>query len=163
MKQISILVIVALLAGCYGATPEKTGLEGKPLPSFNLLLPDSATWVNTSKVPKGKSVTLFGFNPYCTYCRAQTKDIIDDMDELKDVQFYFITPYPYAHMKKYCKEYQLEKYPNIIIGTDTANAMGKYFEITAVPYLAIYNKEQKLNKVFMGKIPTSQLKNATEE
>lgn len=163
MKQISIFFIVAMLAGCYSATPEKTGLEGKPLPGFNLLLPDSATWVNTSNAPKGKPVLLFGFSPYCPYCRAQTKEIIEDMDELKDIQFYFITPFPYAHMKKFWKEFELQKYPNITIGTDTANAISKYFDITAVPYLAIYNKEQKLNKVFMSKIPTSQLKKATEE
>jgi thiol-disulfide isomerase/thioredoxin len=163
MKRISIAFIIICLAGCFGAEPQKTGMEGKPLPGFNLLLPDSSTWINTSQASKGKPIALYYFNPYCPYCKAQTNEIIEDMDKLKGIQFYFITPYPFADMKKFWKEYQLGKYPNISIGIDTASAMGNYFEVTGVPYIAIYGKDQKLNNTFMGKIFSSQIKQVAEE
>jgi hypothetical protein len=41
--------------------------------------------------------------------------------------------------------------------------MGDYFEITNVPYMAIYNKDKKLNKAFRGKIYSNQLKKAAEQ
>jgi thiol-disulfide isomerase/thioredoxin len=163
MKKIIIAFIIMCLTGCFGAEPQKTGLEGKPLPTFNLLSPDSSTWIHTNQAPKGKPVALYYFNPHCPYCKAQTKEIIEDMSKLKGIQFYFITPYPFAEMKKFYKEYELEKYTNIITGIDTASAMGNYFEITGVPYLAIYGKEQKLNNTFMGKVFSSQIKKVAEQ
>lgn len=163
MKKLSITFIITFIVGCFGAEPERTGLEGKPLPDFNLLLPDSSTWINTRQAQKGKPVVLYYFSPHCPYCKAQTKEIIEDMDKLKGIQFYFITAFPFSEMKKFSKEYELAKYPNISTGLDTANAMGNYFEIRAVPYIAIYGKNQKLNNIFDGKIYSSQIKKAAEK
>lgn len=163
MQRISITFIIFIFAGCYGAEPQKTGMEGKPLPSVNLLLIDSTTWFNINDAPKGKPVALYYFNPHCPYCKAQTKEIIEDVDKLKGIQFYFITGFPFSEMKKYSNEYQLGKYPNITIGRDTASAIGEYFEIPGVPYMAIYNKEKKLNKTFLGKMYSSQIKKVAEQ
>lgn len=157
------LFVIAGLAGCFGAAPEKTGLEGKPFPEFNILLPDSTTWFNTNKIPEGKPVALFYFSPYCPHCRAQTKEIIEDMDKLKDIQFYFITSYPLFALRDYWKEYELAKYPNITSGVDTARFVSDYFEVVGVPYMAIYGKDKRLNQAFMGKIYSSQLKKVAEE
>jgi thiol-disulfide isomerase/thioredoxin len=163
MKKLSIAFIITCIVGCFGAEPEKTGMEGKPLPGFNLLSPDSSTWINTSQAPKDKPVVLYYFSPYCPFCKAQTKEIIEDMDKLKGIQFYFITPFPFADMKMFSKEYELGKYPNISTGFDTSNAMGNYFEASAVPYLAIYGKNKKLNNTFEGKIFSSQIKKVAEK
>jgi thiol-disulfide isomerase/thioredoxin len=163
MKKISIVFIITCLAGCFGAEPQKTGLEGKPLPTFNLLSPDSSTWVNTSQAVKDKPIALFYFSPHCPYCKAQTKEIIDDIDKLKGIQFYFITPYPFAEMKKFYNEYKLGQYPNIITGIDTGMTVGNYFETSSVPYIAIYGKDQKLHHTFEGKIFSSQIKKVAEQ
>lgn len=163
MKKISIAIIITCLAGCFGAEPQKTGLEGKPLPSFDLLSPDSSTWIHTNEAPKGKPVALFYFSPRCPYCKAQTKEMINNMDKLKNIQFYFITPFPFEEMKQFFKEYELGKYPNISTGVDTAMAVGNYFETTNVPYIAIYGKDQKLNNTFEGKIYSNQIKNIAEQ
>ena len=163
MKKISIAFLITCLTGCFGAEPQKTGLEGKLLPTFNLLAPDSSTWIRTNEAPKGKSVALYYFNPHCPYCKAQTKEILQDIDKLAGIQFYFITPFPFSEMKKYWKENELGKYPNISIGTDTASAMGNYFEVTGVPYIAIYGTDQRLNNTFMGKVFSSQIKKVAEQ
>lgn len=163
MKQLILLFTIALLAGCFGSEPQKTGLEGKPLPDFSMLLPDSTTWVRSRDIPTGKPIVLFYLSPYCPYCKAQTKEIIEDMHKLKNIQFYFITSFPLPDFKYFCKEYQLEKYSNITTGLDTAHAISDYFEIQSVPYIAIYKKDKILNKTFIGKIYSSQIKKAAEE
>jgi len=162
MKPYILIFILALLTGCFGATPEKTGLEGKSLPVFNLLLTDS-TVINTSNIPAGKPMAFFFFSPYCPHCRAQTKEITEDMDRLKDIQFYFVSSFPMPDLKAFSKEFNLKKYPNITIGIDSANIGAEYFEIMGVPYMAIYGKDKRLNKTFMGKIYSSQLKKVAEE
>lgn len=163
MKPISLILFIICLIGCFGQNPENTGLEGKSLPDFKLLLPDSTTYFNTSSISPGKPIVLFYFSPYCPYCRAQTKEIIEDIDKLKDIQFYFITSFPFTAMKNYYEKYQLGKYPNITIGLDSSHFVSDYFEMAGVPYLAIYGKDKKLNKAFMGKLFSSQLKKIAVE
>lgn len=163
MKQIISFFAIACLAGCFGASPEKTGLEGKPLPSFSLLFPDSTTSFNTSRIPKGKSVALFLFSPYCPYCRAQTKEIIENIDKLKEIQFYFVTNFPLHSLNNFYNEYQLSKYSNITAGLDTAHFVSDYFQAPGVPYLAVYGKDKNLNKSFLGTVSSSQLKKVAEQ
>ena len=165
MKQCLIVMLVtAHLAGCYSREPEKTGKEGKHIPEFNLLLTDSTTWLNIPKSSVANPIVLFYFSPNCPYCKAQTKEIIEDMDKLKNIQFYFVSSFPIPLLKAYSKEYKLAKYPNITTGRDTAHVIGDYFEILGVPYIAIYGKDKKLKKSFMGgKLYSSQIKKITEE
>jgi thiol-disulfide isomerase/thioredoxin len=163
MKQFILISIIVTLIGCYGSSPENTGLEGKPLPAFNILLSDSVTWFNTGQITTGKPVALFYFSPYCPYCRAQTEEIIEDMDKLRGIQFYFVTSYPLPDLRNFCKEYELSKYSNITSGVDTASFVSDYFEAAGVPYMAIYGKNKTLNKTFIGKIYSSQIKKVAEE
>lgn len=163
MKKVSFFIMVICLASCFGVEPQKTGKEGMPLPEFNMLLTDSTTWINTNKIPTGKPIAFFYLSPYCPYCKAQTKEIIENIGKLKDIQFYFITSFRMPAFKLYYNEYKLAKYPNIVTGIDTARFLGDYFEVPGVPYIAIYGKNKKLIKTFMGKINSSQLKKVSEE
>ncbi|OQP54341.1 hypothetical protein A4H97_22935 [Niastella yeongjuensis] len=163
MKQIILLLIIATLTGCFGAEPQKTGKEGKPMPSFTLELLDSITRLHSQDIPYGTPTVLFYFSPYCPHCNAQTNKIIEDMDRLKDIQFYFISRFTLTEVKAFQKEHQLAKYPNIVIGLDSANFINDYFEIAGIPYFAIYGKDKKLNKTFLGRIYSSQLKKVAEE
>lgn len=56
---------------------KKTGLEGKPPPSFSLLLVDNATRINMNEIPEGKPIVIVQFSPYCLFCQAEILDIIE--------------------------------------------------------------------------------------
>jgi thiol-disulfide isomerase/thioredoxin len=158
MRQISTFLLLALLVSCYSAEPQKTGKEGQPMPAFKILLTDSITWLNINQLPSGQAAVLFYFTPHCPYCRAQTKLIVENIDKMKDIHFYFISTYQIPELKAYGNEFELAKYPNIQMGSDTTKAISDYFEIVGVPYLAIYGKDKKLNKSFMGgKLYSSQI------
>jgi len=154
---------MTILAGCFGTEPEKTGKEGKPMPEFSMLLTDSTTKLYSRDFPSNKPTVFFYFSPYCPYCKAQTKKIIEDMDMLKGIQFYYISYFPLPAVKDFCKEFELAKYPNITVGLDSSYFVKDYFEIAAFPYLAIYGKNKNLNKSFVGKIYCSQIKKVAEE
>lgn len=157
MKHLPFFLLAVLLFGCYAKEPQKTGHEGKALPEFSFLLTDSITYFNTGAIPAGKPVVLFYFSPHCPYCRAQVDEIIEDIDKLKNIQFYMITSFPLPEMKHFYQEFQLSKYPNITMGRDTTNFLADYFEVTGVPYMAIYGKDKKLRKAFMGKLYGKQI------
>jgi hypothetical protein len=85
------------------------------------------------------------------------------MDDLKNIQFYFLSSFPMPALKAYSKTYQLARYPNIITGQDTSHLMKSYFDAPGIPYLAIYNKDKKLNETFLGEISANQIKKVAEE
>ena len=163
MKQVVLLMLVVCLAGCYSREPEKTGLEGKTLPSFKLLLIDSTTYFDTKDISEGTPVALFLFGPHCPYSKAQVEEIIEDMDMLKGIQFYMFSTWPLSDIKEFNSHYQLSKYPNITLGQDYKNFFVDYFEAQGVPYIAIYGKDRKLRKAFVGKIFGKQIKEIAED
>jgi len=163
MKHIRLACFLMLLAGCYGRDPDKTGLEGKAMPDFNLLLTDSITVLNTKSIPTGKPAVLFFFGPQCPYSRAQMKEIVDDMDRLKDINFYVLTPAPFNQILSFSNDFKLKQYPNITVGQDPKNFFGDYFKAPGVPYMAIYGKDKKLNQAFIGKIYSRQISDVAQK
>ncbi|PSL45692.1 hypothetical protein CLV51_104399 [Chitinophaga niastensis] len=163
MKNAIILLLLVGLCGCFGREPEKTVLKGKSMPSFNLLLADSITHLNTISIPAGKPIVLFYFGPNCPYSRAQMDEIIENMPSLKDIQFYIFTTAPFPEMKGFYDHYQLRKYPNMAVGLDYDNFFSDYFKAIGVPYMAIYGRDKRLNEAFVGKVGGSQIKEIAEK
>ncbi len=163
MKNIAILITLICLFGCFGKKPENTGLEGKPLPSFNLLLPDSTTYFNTNSISGDRPIVLYYFGPHCPYSHSQMKEIIEDMEILKDIQFYIFTATAFSDMKSFYEYYHLKKYSNIKTGLDYSHFFADYFQAPGVPYIAIYGKNKRLREAFIGKIYAKQIKKIAEE
>jgi len=122
----------------------KTGFEGRLLPAFDLLLPDSTTHFNTANIPTGKPFILIGFSPWCEHCQAETRDIIRHIQQLKNVRIYYVTPYPFDQMKIFYKAFKLNQYPNIVIGTDVKNYLLPYFKAPGVPFTMVFDSHKRL-------------------
>ena len=163
MKLILVIFVILFLTACYGRTPHKTGLEGRPMPSTDLLLADSSTHLNSNNIPTDKPIVIFLFGPHCPYSHAQMKEIIQDMENLKNIRFYILTSTPFSQMKEFYEHYQLKKYSNIVSGVDYNHSFADYFEIPGVPYLAIYGKNKKMKAAFVGKTLSRHIKEAAEK
>lgn len=157
MKWIALIFAAMLFASCYGKKAEHTSKEGQMLPAFKILLPDSATWVNTKDIISNEPIVFFLFGPHCPFSKAQMQDIIDHACTVEYIQFYVITPYPFNQMKEFYKDYKLKDYSNIITGVDPINFFGNYIEAGGVPFLAIYGRDKKLIKTFTGKTDISHI------
>ncbi|PSL48363.1 thioredoxin-like protein [Chitinophaga niastensis] len=162
-KLMDYTILKKQIAASAFRRPEKTKMKGKLLPSFDMLLPDSSTYFNTNEIPVGKPVVFFYFSPECPYCQAQMKEIIKEINQLKDIQFYVLTPFPFSEMKIFYEQYQLKKYLNITTGIDYKNFFGDYFKTQSVPYIAIYGKDRLFNEAFLGNIDSKQIKVIAEE
>jgi thioredoxin-related protein len=156
MKNITIGLLLIWLFGCKETPAVKTGLEGKEMPAFNMLLMDSSSQLNTSSIPTGQPTIFFLFEPGCPYCRALTQEIIADT-KLRAIHFYLLSPNAYSQIKQYYDEYQLKKYPNLTVGQDYQSYLMNYFKAPGVPYLAIYGKDKRLKQVIIGKVGTTEI------
>jgi hypothetical protein len=144
-------------------TTIKTGMEGRPLPAFELLLLDSTTRLNTADIPTGKPLIMIGFSPTCTHCGAETDDIIKHIGQFKDMQICFVTPYPVKQMKGFYRYFKIQDYPNIIMGSDVKNVFLSYFKAKGVPYTAIFDSKKRLKQVFQSQTKTTKIIEAVAE
>jgi len=149
-KRFIPFILTILLCSCH-RDRIKTGLEGKLLPSFSLTLADSVTTFNTDKIAEGKSFVIFYYQPYCPYCRAQTEEIIKNINKFNRSDIYMISSWPYQDVQKFAAHYNLSKYPNITVISDRKNELKTYFQSTGVPFLAFYDKQRKLKEADLGK------------
>jgi thiol-disulfide isomerase/thioredoxin len=166
MKKVKLITLFLLsinIYGCFNRPTEKTGLEGNTMPSFDLLLEDSITNLNTANIPSGKPIVLFFFGPYCPYSRVQMESIVTNIKSLTNIQFYIFTRSPFKDMKLFSTYYQLRKYKNIAVGIDYTNYFGSYFKTPGVPYTAIYDTKKRLKQVLIGKSSAALIKDIAEE
>jgi hypothetical protein len=141
----------------------KTGMEGRVLPAFNILLPDSVSRFNTADIPTGQSFIIFGFSPFCKHCQAETADIIKHIDQLKNIKIYYVTADPFSDMKLFYRHYKLAKYPNITMGRDEKYTFFKYFKVWQSPYAAIFDSHKRLKEVFPYQTTAMQLAHSVAE
>lgn len=135
----------------------KTGLEGRLLPSFNLLLTDSVTRLNTADIPTGKPLIVIGFSPSCTHCQAETRDIIKNIDQFKDIRIYYMTPYPFDQMQTFYRYFKLSRYPNIVMGRDSTNTFMSYFKAQGVPFIGVFDSRKRLLQAVNSQINVERL------
>lgn len=159
MRNISLLLIILVCAGCYARIPEKTGLEGKSIPHYTILLADSTTYYDTQHISIGKPTVFVYFATWCVYSKAQAKEISEYMHNMKDINFYFLTTSTIQEMRKFSEDYELNKFSNVIIGQDFTNFFSDYYEVSGFPFVAIYDKNGKLVAAFEGKVSPRQIKN----
>ena len=132
-------------------------LKNLRIPDFKLLLTDSSSSFYTEQLSKKKNTILISFSPDCDHCKNQTKELIENIQQLKDVQIVMATTYPFEMMKQFYADYQISKYRNIIMGRDVLYFFPKYYQNHYLPLITIYNKKGELLHYFDGGVATPQL------
>jgi len=150
MKKYIIISLVLLAIACRNS-------GGETIPSFDFLLPDSTTRVNTAAIPKGDPIVLLYFSPDCEHCQHETETIIHHMDSLKQVRFYFITNDPPERIKIFNEVYKLGKYTNITLGWDNQFFFPRHFKGAAPPYLVLYDRQKRMQGAFKGGLEAGQM------
>lgn len=164
MKQVVACFLFIVFFACREQTlkPLVTGLESKPISDFNILLSDSTTYFNTTtSLRAGRKTVLFYYSPTCPYCRAQMREIVNNIERYKNVQLLVITGADFKSMKDFNTYFKLENYPNVITGIDTGNVMVKVYQAYGVPFTAFFDEQQRMIAAYSGRITGRTLLQAT--
>lgn len=152
----TILSIIALLSiGCKDLGANDT-LIGKPIPNFTIQLVDSVSMIHLATDSDNVPFVLFIFDPECSFCQAELTAIKKHDKLLKNVKLYMITYVSYGKMVKFYKDFEIGKYKNIILGRDSTLASLRYFNLTGVPFTAIYDK-RLLKRTYNRRIDAKEI------
>lgn len=174
MKRV-LLVLTMLLSLAQGFAQNKGGRHNKvdkdslpymkypEMPAFNLRLMDSTTILNTFTIPTGQFTALLLFDPGCKHCHDVITELMKHMDEVKHINFYFITfSEDFRAINSYYNEFKMGNYPNIkAMGRDYTLFYLDHFDVHEFPDLALYGPDKKIIKLLEGGITIKDLKEYT--
>lgn len=130
--------------------------QTKKLPDFELQTVSHGNFT-TAKIKKNTPVIIMFFSPSCDHCIHQFEAMKKRIGEFKNYQIIMPTIQPIEEVAEFNKKYQIQKHPNIITGQDTRYFFPPFFQIANFPYLAFYDKNQKLISTHEGNMSVDDM------
>lgn len=146
--------MIFTISACSTSQQQDNSLKGEIIPSFDLLSLDS-TSLHIDSTRTGRNKVIFYFTPECPYCNSMIKEIVENMDLLKSVEFVMVSHFNIEDIKSFYNKYALNRFTNIRIGQDNTGFVRNYFNILGVPYFALYGDNQTFIAGINGKVNLS--------
>ena len=154
MKTIITFLILAKLSITGFAQQTEPPYKRFPtIPPLQLLLVDSITQFTEKDLEKNLPVFVILFSPDCDHCQKGTEELIEHIDEFRNIQIVMTTILPFDKMKDFYNKYQLDRFKNIIVGRDQSYILPTFFRIKNMPYFAFYDKKGNLIDTVEGALP----------
>ena len=92
------------------------------------------------------------FSPDCEHCQHETEEIIKNIERFKDIQIVMSTLASITEMNLFSEKYKLNQYKNIVVVKDISYFLPTFYQFRNLPFLAFYDKKQKLISEFSGSL-----------
>ncbi|RTL59081.1 MAG: redoxin domain-containing protein [Sphingobacteriales bacterium] len=137
-------------------------LQDKKLPFFKMILPDSSFFYKDD-LKKNRSTVIVYFSPECEHCKKFTHLLKQRINDFKKTNFVMISPLPLSKIKEFYEEEHIAEYSNIKMGKDALYFFGNYFHANFIPFIAAYDKKEKLIRGWEGEVTIDNLVKAVDE
>jgi len=145
-----IAIPIILSIGCHSISADKHLKEISTLPTFRFTKLDSSTRIITDSLSLGHAKLFVYFNSDCDHCQRQAMTLLKHADQLTELQVYFITADSLNEVRKFASKFKFSDHRNFIIGTDYDYTFYAKYLPEKVPFLAIYNRTNKLVRIYEG-------------
>ena len=146
---------MVLLAGSLISTNAKA--QAGKLPPFRMMQTTGNVF-KAEDLPMGKPIVIIYFSPECDHCDRLMKELVKQKEEFKKASVAMITYLPVEKVLAFEKTYFLKNYSNIYTGTEGNSFFLKnYYQLTEMPFAALYSKEGNLVKSYSKEINLKDL------
>lgn len=154
MKKLSLLLLVFVMAsGFFYSVPAAS----QTLPAFKMKLTNGKIFT-TSDVSTKKPLVLIYFAPDCEHCQVLIKQLLKKISEFRNTQIIMVSFESLQAITAFKKDYQLSKYPNIIVGMELPVFFFRnYYDLQHTPFTALFNKNKKLIASYKDFTPLDDL------
>jgi thiol-disulfide isomerase/thioredoxin len=145
MKKIFLATI---LSGLSLIISQKSFSQALKIPPFKIIQSDGKLF-RAQDLPMGKPIIIIYFSPECEECQKFTEAMLSRMDDFWKASIAMITYLPVQDVAQFVSKYKLNIYPNIYVGTEgSAFIVRYYFNIKRFPFIALFNKDGGLIKIW---------------
>jgi thiol-disulfide isomerase/thioredoxin len=173
MSKKSILIIVFI--GTFGLLSylgfnviskakekNKVAKQLETIPEFKFLTFEQKPFKKANLKPNTNAIFIY-FNSECDFCQHEAQSISTNLDSFKNVQFIFVSTEPIAIIQQFSKQYNLDNQQNIIFLYDNLSTFSRRFDANSIPYLLIYDQNQKLIKKHKGQLNAKGILRALQQ
>jgi thiol-disulfide isomerase/thioredoxin len=151
------LIRCFLLSGMMLLVSSITYSQHNKVPPFQMIQANGKVFL-AGNLPLEKPIVIIYFSPECEDCQQLTKELLNRIKEFNNVSIAMITNLSIDKVKQFVTEYHLDKYSNIFIGTEgNSFFVGNYYSVGKLPFMALYNKNGDLIKVYNKEISIEDL------
>ncbi len=162
------LFTLSLSAYSQGAPKQVPGTEGQKthdeakvnstIPPFQFAT-SAGKFMTNADLPANKPVILALFSPTCDHCQRAVASIKDKMNLFGDAVIIFVTSISnYSELENFEKISEISLYPTIHVCAAQDAFIAKFFMPNWIlPQVMVYNKQQKLQKIFYETVNTDSL------
>jgi thiol-disulfide isomerase/thioredoxin len=122
------------------------------LPSLKVLQLDSTRISFQKLFIKNKPTVLIFFNPDCDHCQQELENIIEHINEVKNIEFICISNRPLFLIKPFAKLLKIQKIPNVKMVSIADNALFRFYGVGSFPSMVMYNKAKIATKKYVSTI-----------
>jgi len=121
------------------------------IPEFEFLTLEQKPFTKAKIKPNTNTIFIY-FNSECDFCQHEAQSISDNLDSFKNVQFIFVSTEPIETIQQFAEQNNLNNKQNITFLYDIINTFSSQFDAHSIPYLLIYDQNQKLIKKHTGQL-----------
>ena len=135
------IAAITLLAGTNVAA--QTNAANK-IPPFRILL-TTGHYLQPADLDHTARKLLMYFDPTCDHCKAFTEDLLRNISAFGNTRIIMITYAPVNQVIGFAKQFNLDAYPAISVGTEgTSYTVQKFYKIYQFPFIALFDNNNTL-------------------
>ena len=159
LKSGALLFWAIAWMACQEEKPQvyKTGMEGKQIPAFAIQLLDSTSYIHSEDIGEGKGLVLFYVSTTCPYCRAQMRDMVNNIEKIRNEKLCILTNDKLRSLNAFANYFKLKQLSNVIVGRDTGHVFFNTYGLITVPITAYFDKNNRLKVAYIGRMPVHSL------
>lgn len=132
--------------------------EELAIPDFTIATIQDSIGFSISSAAQNELILIKYFSPDCDHCQQEAQAIVSKKDSLRNIKMIWVAGEwaSLTAVEEFADTYQLRQFNPLVIGKDAFHDLGPFYEITGVPYTAVY-KDNQLIKEYRGSIEMDEL------
>ena len=123
----------------------------KQMPSFSYVTLENKIFTQENLVQNKPTLFIY-FNSECDFCNHEAEMVQQNIEQLKDIQVVFISYEPVEKIKQFATKFKLLNHDNISFLSDSKISFATTFDVTSMPCLVLYDKENNLIEKIKGQV-----------
>ncbi len=132
------------------------------IPEFQFLTLEKKPFTKANLKLNLNTIFIY-FNSECVFCQSEAQSISDNLDSFKIMQLIFVSTESIVTIKQFSERYNLNNKQNITFLYDNNDSFSNIFYATSIPYVLIYDQNQKLIKKNKGKLNANGILRALKQ
>jgi len=139
---------------------EKKAMEDslQHLPNFDFTTLDGASYTQ-DQLPEEMPTVFIFFHADCDFCQHEAQQLQEHIALLKNIQILMISEQPVHSIEEFAVSYQLDQKDHITFLQDVNSAFANRFAVTSVPFVLLYDRHGRLQKIHKGQLAPASLLN----